>query len=352
MKTLKFIFLLVLFAGKTVIAQQYPELANFPETKTGIYGSILHSTSKSEVFDKKDFSSTYGFLQNGSTFELLSTLAVKHPKYSSLNMVLIKVTSDPENKNVGRVGWVHVKSTTLNARFNSSTMRIDGETSAKTNTSSFASTPELNTGIYGSIDNDTGKEVFDMKDFSPPTTGSGFLKNGATFDLLNTQTVIHPDFALDMILVRITYDPDGSYTGKVGWVNVNATSLKNKFNSVTKKIENSKTGSTSSSSANSQFANYKEENTGIYGSIAHATADSEVFDKKDFSSTAYGFLKNGATFDLLSKNVVKHPTYSLNMVLIKVTFDPENKYTGKVGWVHVEATSIKNRLNSTSMKIE
>lgn len=45
MKTLKFIFLLVLFAGKTVFAQQYPELANFPETKTSIYGSILHSTS-------------------------------------------------------------------------------------------------------------------------------------------------------------------------------------------------------------------------------------------------------------------------------------------------------------------
>lgn len=348
-----FILFIVLFFSKAVLAQ-YPEFANFAETKTGIYGSIAHSTAKSEVFDKKDFSSTFGFLQNGSTFELLSTLAVKHPKYNSLNMILIKVTSDPENKNTGRTGWVNVKSTTLTSRFNASSMRISSEASTSTSNSTFANFTETNTGLYGSIDNETGQEVFDMKDFSPPTTGSGFLKNGATFDLLNTQTVRHPDFELDMILVRITNDPDKSYTGKVGWVYVGATTLKSKFNSTSKKVEANYKATTTTGTTNtsySEFANYKEENTGIYGSIAHATATSEVFDKKDFSTT-FGFLQNGATFDLLSKNVIKHPKYSLDMVLIRVTYDPENKFTGKVGWVHVNATSVKSRLNSAKKLIE
>ena len=340
---------------------QYAEFASYSEMKTGVYGSIAHETAESEVFDKKDYSeTTWGFIKNGATFELLNNLGVKHPKYPALNMVLIKVTSDPENKYTGKTGWVHVKATTLNKRFNTNTLRVEAEGAAATTkptaTINYAAFPELKTGLYGKIEYDSGSEVFDLKDFTPPPMGSGFLKNGATFDLLNTETVKHPEYSLDMILIRVTHDPDNSYVGKVGWVYVNATTLKDKFNPTTFKVEEnykSTTNTTTASSNNAQYANYTETKTGVYGSVAHETAQSEVFDKKDFSTPTHGFIKNGATFDLLNTVAVKHPSYgSLNMILVKITYDPENKYTGKTGWLHVKATSLKSRLNATSLKIE
>lgn len=363
MKTRLLLLIAITFISIKTYAQ-YAEFANFSEMKTGVYGSIAHETAESEVFDKKDYSeTTWGFIKNGATFELLNNLGVKHPKYPALNMVLIKVTSDPENKFTGKTGWVHVKATTLNKRFNASTLRVEAEgttTTAKpSGTINYATFPELKTGLYGKIEYDSGSEVFDLKDFTPPPTGSGFLKNGATFDLLNTETVKHPDYALDMVLIRVTYDPENSYVGKVGWVYVNATTLKDKFNPTTRKIEEHYKGSSTTTTSkttttgNSQYANYTESKTGIYGSVAHETAQSEVFDKKDFGTPTHGFIKNGATFDLLNTVAVKHPTYgSLNMVLVKITYDPENKYTGTTGWLHVKATSLKNRLNDTTLKIE
>lgn len=358
MKRIISLLLLLVVVASYFANAQYSEYANYAETKTGIFGSIAHETADSEVFDKKDFSeTTFGFIKNGATFELLNTLGVKHPRYTALNMVLVKITSDPEYKYVGKTGWVHVKATTLSSRFDENSMRIDGKTSIGNTSSgsSFATYPELKTGLFGTIENESGSEVLDMKDFSPPGYGSGFLKNGATFDLLNTQTVKHPTYKLDMVLIRVTNDPDGSYTGKVGWVYYKATSLKNKFNPNTLKIEDTYTGgsSTTTGSGYTQFANYAEIKTGIYGSIAHETAESEVFDKKDFSTPGFGFIKNGATFDLLNTKAVNHPIYgSLNMVLIRVTYDPENKHTGKVGWVHIKATSLKSRINESTLIVK
>ncbi len=348
--------LLMFISISSLSLAQFPEFAKYAEMKTGIFGSIAHETAESEVFDKKDFAATgFGFIKNGATFELLNTLVVKHPKYNALNMILIKVTYDPEGKHTGRIGWVHVKATTLNSRFNASSMRIDGGTAVVT-VSSHANHPEVKTGLWGTISESTGKEVFDMKDFSAPSYGSGFLKNGATFDLLSFETVKHPTFSLDMILIRVTHDPDNSYTGKTGWVYVKATSLFEKFNPNTLKIEaNYKSNSATStgSSSYAEFAAFAESKTGIYGSIAHETSESEVFDKKDFGTPGHGFIKNGATFDLLNTKVIKHPKYpALDMVLIRVTFDPENKYTGKVGWVHVSATSLRSRVNTAAMKVE
>jgi hypothetical protein len=356
-----------MIVGKEKVADSYSSgttttgttnFANTVEAKTGLSGAI----TSSEVFDKKDFGTpTWGTLDAGITFDVLNTKVVKHPKYNSLNMMLIKVTFDAKNIHTGRVGWVQVKNTSLVNNFNATTMIVGSTavsssssiTSSTKSTIDYANYSEYKTGITGAIANDSGSEVFDKKDFS--TTTHGFVKNGATFDLLNTKTVKHPTYSLDMILIKITFDPEYKYTGKVGWVYVNATSLKNNFNATTLTVGSTASSSTTKATPTSypEYGNYKEEKTGITGSVANASYKDEVFDKKDFASVGHGFVLNGATFDLLSKNVMKHPKYpSLHVVLIRVTFDPENKQTGKVGWVQVNNTSLKPRFNSGTMKIE
>jgi len=347
-------------SGNTSATTKTTNYANTVEAKTGLSGAI----TSSEVFDKKDFTTpTWGTLDAGITFDVLNTKVVSHPNYNSLNMMLIKVTFDAKNVHTGRVGWVQVNKTSLVNNFNAATMTVGSTAvfSSSTSTSSstkpttdFANYSEYKTGITGAIANDSGSEVFDKKDFS---TTHGFVKNGATFDLLNTKTVKHPTYSLDMILIKITFDPEYKYTDKVGWVYVKATSLKNNFNTSTLTVGSTASTSTATTSTTPtsypEFGNYKEEKTGITGSVANASYKDEVFDKKDFAAVGHGFVLNGATFDLLSRNVIKHPKYpSLYMVLIKVTFDSENKQTGKVGWVQVNNTSLKPRFNSSTMKIE
>jgi hypothetical protein len=288
----------------------------------------------------------------------MNTKVVLHPKYST-SQVLVKIKFDTEGKYTDMIGWVDILSTTLRKNFNRSAMTVSKELVAdavNTNTNSkplgeYANTLESKTGITGAI---TETEIFDKKDFSSPDWGD--LKPGTTFDVMNIKVIKHPKYgSLDMMLIKVTFDPGKIHDGRTGWVQVNKTSLINKFNTSTMTVGTAMVSNSTSTSTTaksySEFANYKEYNTGITGAIAKENG-SEVFDKKDFGTPTHGFVKNGATFELLNSSVAKHPIYSLDMILIKITFDPENKYTGKVGWVMAKATSLNPRFNEATMKIE
>jgi hypothetical protein len=332
-------------------------------TAQNIKGTIASSYS-SAVFEKADFSQpNYGFVKNGAKFELLNTDVSTNPKYPSLFVVLVKITSDVEGgKHVGKTGWLNVIDIDLKKHFNETTRKIDLNYTASVATTNTAVSTEAGkmseyaTGIFGAIDNDLGynDEFFERKDFSDT---HGMLKNGASFEVMNTKILMHPKYSTYQVLVKVKFDPDGVFTGTTGWVDIQSTTLRKNFSQTSMKVSKEAVSDNNTASSTStekksypEFSNYSESKTGVTGAIANDSG-SEVFDRKDFSTPTFGFVKNGATFDLLNTAVAKHPIYGLNMILIKITFDPENKNTGSVGWVNVDATSLQNSFNATSMTI-
>jgi hypothetical protein len=330
-----------------------------------VYAQTITGTVASKypnaVFERADFKQpNYGFITNGSKFELLNTEVSTNPNYPSLNVILVKIISDKDGgKHVGRTGWLNVFDTDLNKHFNASARKIDlkyENTAAANNKAAsnvdYSKLTAAPTGIFGAIDNDLGydDEFFEKKDFSDI---HGMIKNGASFEVMNTKVVTHPKYSTNQVMVKIKFDTEGKYTDMIGWIDILSTTLRKNFSQSTmtvskEQVNDSYSGSTSNTTSYSSYSTTVESKTGITGAIT----ETEIFDKKDFSSPDWGDLVPGTTFDLLNTKVIKHPKYgSLNMMLIKVTYDPNKLHDSKVGWVQVNKTSLINKFNTSTMTI-
>lgn len=88
-------------------------------------------------------------------------------------------------------------------------------------------------------------------------------------------------------------------------------------------------------------------NTGIKGCFTTDIGFIKVYGHDDLTHP----IKTGMSFDLLNVNSVKDD-YSLNTLKIKVTYDPDGKLEGTIGYVYPSGTSLTDLFNYSTSRVE
>jgi hypothetical protein len=318
------------------------------------------STTNPGIKGKVTFSPTAGFKQyswdddtrvnEGATFELLTRELAKDD--IGLLCVKIKIIDDNgSGKFNGKVGFMYGASTSLSDDMDYTTERIKGGGSSSSSG-----------GSYMDRATTTYPKVYGKVTFSPTagfkSTGhddATRVNEGATFELLSRE-MIKDDIGLYTIKIKIIDDNgSGKYNGKSGYMYPASTTISD-FTDYTserivggpKSISEISSGGDDEDSGNSFTDQVASTYPGIKGRITFSpTAGFKQFGWDDNTR-----VNEGATFELLSRKMAKDDS-GLLCVKIKIIDDNgSGKFNGKIGFVFGASTSLSDRMDYTTNKIE
>jgi hypothetical protein len=324
---------------------------------TGMTGKITFDGARFKV---KDFDDNSGNISEGATFKLLNKQMVADN--SSLYNVKIEIVKDKDGgKFNGKVGYVYAASTDLDVDY--TTGYVNSTSSTPSYTSPSSSSPFLDRvitsspGVYGKI---TFSPNAGFKQFSHDDDTR--VNEGATFELLS-RTMAKDKIDLYTLKIKIIDDNgNGKFNGKIGYVYGASTTLSDNMNYDTGKIDGGATslrsigtssGSSSPSYSSSSSSNSFQDrlittNPGVYGKVTFSpNAGFKQFGHNDDTR-----VNEGATFELLSRTMIKD---NIDLYTIKIKIIDDNgsgKFNGKVGFMYPASTTLTDYTNYTSEKIE
>lgn len=212
--------------------------------KTGCTGIVTFDggTLKMSSFDDSRTHLVYG-----SKIELLSHTMIKEDGGWGLYHIKVKITDDLESgKHNGKIGYMYPASTSFSPYANYSAEYMDAPKGFTPDTEK-----KDKDDVAGVVDGDLADGSFELPSFANEKTGitgaidgtlgdawayaegsdwskEVHLKNGTKFDLLSRKIFKDAITKYYFIKVKVTLDPDKTYTGKVMWVNVDETTINNK----------------------------------------------------------------------------------------------------------------------------
>lgn len=344
----KIILLLFIIAGTINSASAQTKFLDKVETTSpGIKGKVT-------------FSPTAGFKQyswdddtrvnEGATFELMTRELAKDN--IGLYCVKIKILDDNgSGKFNGKVGFMYGASTSLSDDMDYTSGRITGGGSSSGSSSSYMDRAST-----------TYPKVYGRVTFSPTagfkSTGHDDktrVNEGATFELMS-RDMIKDDIGLYTIKIKIVDDNgSGKYNGKVGYMYPASTTLTDYTDYTEERVVGgpkslSEVGGGSSDSGDDD--SFADQVVSTYPGIKGRVTFSPTAGFKQFSWDDNTRVNEGATFELLSRKMAKD-NIGLYCVKIKITDDNDSgKFNGKVGYMYGASTSLSDRMDYTTGKID
>lgn len=239
-----------------------------PTEYTGTTGIVTFDGGTLKMGSFDDMSPN---LKRGSKIELLSRRMIKGTDSWGLYHVKVKVIDDlDDGYNNGKIGYMYPASTSFSPYADYTAERMNapegfvGE--AAENVEGIDVVEEVVDDGIPVIDNDIppdpslGKPKQEIPDYPTVTTGvkgtivsdmgdawayeqgsdwvtEAYIKTGTAFELLNRNVFYDRVTKYYFIKVKITTSPEKIYIGKTMWLNVEETSLKNRFNKDILEIE-------------------------------------------------------------------------------------------------------------------
>lgn len=226
------------FTG-TEVAKPTGKFADMLTTvNTGCTGEV---TFEGGTLKMKTFDDVSPSLKKGAKIELLSNKMVKGTDSWGLYHIKVKVIDDKDGgANNGKVGYMYPSSTSFTnyAEYSSESINppkgftADPEANKSTTTTNAGSYdlptyPTERTGITGNVNSVLG-DAWAYEDGSDWVT-EVYLPLNSKFDLLNKKVFKDAITGNNFIKVRVTYDPKGTFTNKIMWVDILDTSLSDRF---------------------------------------------------------------------------------------------------------------------------
>ncbi len=343
-----FLLLLIIAGSVTAVDAQTKFLDKVTTTNPGIKGKVT-------------FSPTAGFKQyswdddtrvnEGATFELMTRELAKDD--IGLLCVKIKIIDDNgSGKFNGKVGFMYGASTSLSDDMDYTAERIKGGGSSSSSG-----------GNYMDRATTTYPKVYGKVTFSPTagfkSTGhddATRVNEGATFELLSRE-MIKDDIGLYTIKIKIIDDNgSGKYNGKSGYMYPASTTISDFTDYTSERIVG---GPKSISEVNSSGGDDEDSGNSFTDQVASTFPG--IKGRVTFSPTAgfkqFGWDDNtrvneGATFELLSRKMAKD---DIGLLCVKIKIIDDNgsgKFNGKIGYMYGASTSLSDRMDYTTNKIE
>ncbi len=214
-------------SGLSKIMYDYKNL--LPTVATGWKGEV---TFEGLTLRMNSFEDIDPPLSTGTKIELLNSKMIRTHDCISLCVAKVKVLDGPHT---GKVGYLYPALTTFDTKMDYPGMIITGPptTTAKTTTpttvedyGALPNYPSERTGITGTVVLSTGAYAYEDDGVWAAEVK---LPENATFVVLNKK-VFYDDLNTDYyIKVKVTYDPNGTYTGKTMYITILDTSLSSRF---------------------------------------------------------------------------------------------------------------------------
>lgn len=339
-------------------------LDQVPTEKTGVKGTV---TFDGGTLMQTSFEDTSPKLDRGTEIELLSPVMLKDNTYIGLHHIKVKILEGPFK---GEIGFMYPSSTSFSkyTDYTSKRIRVEDAKDApvlkkKADDVDFIDRVATEkTGCTGIVTFDGG--TLKMSSFDDSRT---HLVYGSKIELLS-HTMIKEDggWGLYHIKVKVIDDLEsGKHNGKTGYMYPASTSFSPYADYSAERMEAPKgftpdtekdkdtdvVANASTADGSYELPSFTNEKTGISGAIDGLLGDAWAYaEGSDWSKEVY--LKTGTKFDLLSKQIFKDAITKYYFIKVKITVDPEKKYTGKVMWVNVDETTLNNKADKTDLTIK
>lgn len=354
MKKLFLLFVLVA-SGITAATAQTKFLDQVETTNPGIKGKVTFSPDAGFKTSSWDDVTR---VKAGATFQLMTRELAKDN--IGLYCVKIKIIDDNgSGKYNGKVGFMYGASTTLSDYMDYTSGRIKGSPSEDVSSNDddddggnfIDRAPTTNPKVYGKV---TFSPNAGFKQFSHDDAAR--VNEGATFELMS-RSMVKDNIGLYTIKIKIIDDNGtGKYNGKVGYMYPASTTITDYTDYTSERVVG---GPKSLSEVTGGGGDEDDDNGGFANQVSSTFPG--IKGKVTFSPTA-GFKMNswddntrvneGATFELLNRKMAKDDS-GLYCVKIKIIDDNgSGKFNGKVGYMFGASTSLSDRMDYTTGKID
>ncbi len=177
---------------------------------------------------------------------------------------------------------------------------------------------------------------------------SNRVNEGATFELLSRE-MVKDNIGLYTIKIKIIDDNGtGRYNGKSGYMYPASTSLTDYTDYTAEKIVGGPKCGNSGGDDDSFLDIVPSNYPDIYGKVTFSPTAGFKMNSWDDNTR----INEGARFELLNKEMVKD-NIGLYTLKIKITDDNgDGSFNGKVGYIFGASTSLSDRMNYTTGKID
>jgi hypothetical protein len=346
-----FLLLFVIAGTVTAASAQTKFLDKVETTSPGIRGKVT-------------FSPTAGFKQyswedetrvnEGATFELMTRELAKDD--IGLYCVKIKILDDNgSGKYNGKVGFMYGASTNLSDNMDYTTGRITGSSPK------VADSEDDGGGNFMDRATSTYPKVYGKVTFSPnagfKSSGpddSNRVNEGATFELLSRE-MIKDNIGLYTIKIKIIDDNgSGKYNGKSGYIYPASTTLTDYTDYTEERIVGGpkSLSDVGGGDGDSGSGGFQDRVSSTYPGVKGRVTFSPTAGFKQFSNADNTRVNEGATFELLSREMIKDDI-GLYTIKIKITDDNgTGKFNGKIGYMYPASTNLSDYVNYTSERVE